>query len=164
MAGPKFMNAAQDRGVSSCVVELEGVAVGGAASFFESRISFGGIFFPLCFPIVPVISNVGMARVEACLVKKHIKPVFLLGLGKLVVLNPFNQSVKPAIGFFCRIQAARGGFRSQEAWVPSGIRRKKFCRLAFHTGRATARPPAASEIWVSRPICAEGTFFLHALM
>lgn len=67
-------------------------------------------------------------------------------------------------GFFHRIRAACRGFRSQEARVPSNIRRKKFFRLAFHTGRATARSPAATEIRVSRPLRAAGTFFLHALM
>lgn len=164
MAGPKFKNAAQNRRAPSCVAELEGIAVGGASAFFESRISLGGIFFPLCFPIVPVISNLGMARVKACLVKKHIKRVSLYGPGKLVVRNPFDESGKPAIGFFCWIRAARDGFRSQQAGVPINIRRKKFFRLAFHTGRVTARSPAATEIRVSRPLRTAGTFFLHARM
>lgn len=122
------------------------------------------MFFPLCVPIVPVISQAGMASVEACLVKKHIKPAFLLGLGKLVVLNPFDESVKPAIGFFCRIRAARDSFPSQEARAPSNIRRKEDCHMAFHTGRATARTPAATEIRVSMPLLAARTFFLHARM
>ena len=164
MAGPKFKNAAQNRRAPSCVADLEGVAVDGATTFFESRISFGGMFFPLRLPIVPVIRHAGMASVEACLVKKHIKPAFLPGHGKLVVLNPFDQSVKPAIGFFCRIRAARHGFRSKQAGVPINIRRKKFFRLAFHTGRATAPSPAATEVRVSRPLRTAGTFFLHALM
>jgi hypothetical protein len=95
MARPKFKNAAQNRRAPSWFGELEGVAVGGAASFFESRISFGGVFFPLCFSILPVVNYAGMP-------------------------------------------AARDDFRSKQARAPSNIRRKKFCRLAFHTGRATA--------------------------
>ena len=75
LAGPKFRNAAQNPRTPSCVAELEGVAVG-SASFFESRISFGGMIFPLCFPNVPVISHAGMASVEACLAAKHIKAAF----------------------------------------------------------------------------------------
>ena len=122
------------------------------------------MFFPLRLPIVPVIGHAGMVSVEARLVKKHIKPAFLPDLGKLAVLNSFNHSVESAVGFFYRIRAARRGFRSQQVRVPSDIRGKKFYRLAFHTGRATARSPAATEIRVSRPLCAAGTFFLHARM
>lgn len=48
--------------------------------------------------------------------------------------------------------------------VPSDIRRKKSFCLAFHTGRATARAPAANEIRVSRPLRTARTFFLHALV
>ena len=58
----KYRNAAQNCRASSCVTELEGVSVGGAAPFFECRISCRRMFFPQCFPIVPVISHAAMSR------------------------------------------------------------------------------------------------------
>src|SRR5579875_3575761 len=95
------------------------------------------MLFPFCFPIVPVVSDAGMPRVEASLVKKHIKPAFLPSIGKLVVPNPFHQSVEPAMGFLFRIRAALDGFRCQETGASSlqfhldGRRQRK---LAFESG------------------------------
>ena len=77
------------------------------------------MFFPLYFPIVSKMSRAGVLRVKASLVAKHIKPVFLPGLGKLVFLDSFHQSAESAIGFFRWILGARHGLRSQEASAPS---------------------------------------------
>ena len=164
VAGPKIRTVAQILQAFSRVSQPKDIAVRGRTPFLKGRISCAIMFFPPCSPIVPLISCAAMPRMKVRLVVKNIEPAFLPGFSELMVFIPFDRSFGSGKGFFCRIRGTRRGFRSQEAWVPSNIRRKKFCRLAIYTGRATARSPSVTEILVSRPLRAAGTFFLHARM
>ena len=74
----------------------------------ERRILRGGMFLPVCFPVVPVVDHTGMPRMKAHLIEKHIEPATFPGVGELVVLNPFDHPVESEVRLFFGIRSAHG--------------------------------------------------------
>ena len=74
----------------------------------ERRVFRGGSFLPFCFPVVPVIDHSGVPRMQARLIEKRIEPATFPGVGELVVLNPFDHPVEPAVRLFFEVRGAHG--------------------------------------------------------